>query len=276
MTLRAWVDSQDADQVPVDDRGLLYGDGVFETIAIHRGGPLLLDAHLARMRRGCERLGFASLPSEQRLRHDLTTVSEGLERGVVKLVVTRGSGPRGYQCAPDHRPRTVVTLHEWPEQVPHRKSGLVVGICDLRLGQQTRLAGIKHLNRLEQVLARSEWQSDWHEGLLLNQVNCVISGTQSNFFVVQDHVLVTPPILDNGVAGIMRATVLEYAKGMDIRCQERVLAADELPSVKQAFMTNSVMGIAPVKQLAGRSLEIGSITRRLQACLDEKHCVVPG
>lgn len=274
MTLRARVDGQVSNAIPVDDRGLQFGDGVFETIAIYRGQPLLLDAHLARMADGCRRLGFEPPPPGP-VERDLAGLCAGSERAIAKLIVTRGSGPRGYRAGADIRPRTVLTLHDWSRCGVQRRTGLVAGICRLRLGRQPQLAGIKHLNRLEQVLARAQWGRDWQEGLLLDEQDRVVSGTQSNIFFLLDNSLITPPVRDNGIAGIMRATVIRCARDLEIPCREHVVTADELPVIKQAFMTNCIMGVAPVRQLDGRALDIGPEIRRLQTCLDEKNFVVP-
>ncbi len=275
MALRTRVDGQELSSVPSDDRGLLYGDGVFETIAVYRGQPLLLEAHLARLSAGCKTLGFNSVPAIEDLTRETLAVSEGIERGAAKLIMTRGSGDRGYSFEPGSQPRLIASLAPWPDYRPQRQQGMRVGMCTLRLSSQPRLAGIKHLNRLEQVLARGEWQAGWQEALLQDQRGLIVSGTQSNIFVVIDGVLVTPQIIDCGIAGIMRNAVLTGAGELGITSQQDPLPVDSLDGVEQAFMTNSLLGVAPITDLCGRHLEIGSATRRLQDHVNEKQLVVP-
>ncbi len=275
MALRARVNGQEIDSIPIDDRGLAYGDGLFETIAVYQGRPLLLAAHLDRLKSGLDALQIINPPSADEIRSEIELVSAGVARGVIKLILTRGDGLRGYDPKSASAVRTIVILHPWPDYTASRKDGMRIGLCKLILSLQQMLARIKHLNRLEQVLARAEWGTDWQEALLKDQHGRIVSGTQSNFFFTRGETLYTPPIVDCGVAGVMRDMVIRCARRLGYDCGEKTLKDSELSEVEQAFMTNSLLGIGPVAELCGRAVKIGPMIRQLQAHLYENELVVP-
>lgn len=166
--------------LPLNDRGLAYGDGVFETVLVRDGTPLLWDAHLARLTRGCERLGF---PAPQRDELDPLPARAPAGLSVLKLIVTRGSGGRGYMAPADPEPRLLVQHLPFAPAESRWREGVRVRHCALRLGIQPRLAGLKHLNRLENVLARDEWSDpDIAEGLLCDSEGRIIEATCMNLF----------------------------------------------------------------------------------------------
>lgn len=238
--------------VSVHDRGFNYGDGVFETILVVDGAPVWWEEHLARLRRGCERLGIA-WPGNEAF-HGATNAA----RGVIKLVVTRGVGGRGY--APSKgEPTVVITEHDAPPPLDTAN----VRWCDLRLAQQPALAGIKHLNRLENVLARGEW-SDLaiHEGLLRDADERVICATAANVFVVRDGRVFTPRLDRCGIEGIARAWVMSQ-----VDVTEADLERDDVESADELFLTSSLRGILPVARLGSREWTLGPMTRRLQGLL---------
>jgi len=275
VALRARVNGQEIDSIPVDDRGLAYGDGLFETIAVHREQPLLLEAHLNRLLTGCDVLQFSDPPSVEDLTGEIQALCADVTRGVIKLIVTRGDGLRGYDPDNASGVRTIVLLHPWPEFHASRQHGMRVGVCKLHLSSQPRLARIKHLNRLEHVLARAEWEVGWQEALLRDQHGHIVSGTQSNFFYMSGETLYTPPITDCGIAGVMRDTVVRCAREMGLVCEEKAITDAGLPGVQQAFMSNSLLGIGPVRELCGRAVKIGPMIRRLQTYISENELVVP-
>ena len=260
--------------IDANDRGFTYGDGVFETIRVLRGEPVWWDAHLARLRHGCERLGIVC-PDEREL---ATTVrgepvepgphgdgSTGSPRtgtagsGVLKIVVTRGLGGRGYSPANAGTPTVVVTHHAAPAPL----ASVAVRWCDLRLSQQPRLAGIKHLNRLENVLARGEWSDPAiGEGLLRAGDGHVICATAANLFVVRDGRVVTPRLDRCGVAGVTRAWVMRQ-----IEVSEGEIGTAEVEGADELFLTSSLRGILPVARLGGREWSVGPVTRHLQGLL---------
>jgi 4-amino-4-deoxychorismate lyase len=135
----------------------------------------------------------------------------------------------------------------------------------LRLGENPALAGIKHCNRLEQVLARREWSDPGiGEALMFSSSGALVSGTMSNVFLVHGSKLLTPSVDRCGVAGVMRATVLDLAAQLGIPAQERRLDETELAAAEELFLTNALIGIRPISELDGVSVPPGPVTRRLQ------------
>jgi 4-amino-4-deoxychorismate lyase len=257
------VDGRPAAGVPVDDRGLAYGDGVFETLLLHRARPVWWDAHLSRLERGAAVLGIAA-PGRVAWRDDLAQMLAGdiPERVVLKLMLTRGSGQRGYRPDAEALARRIaMLLPAAPVDARATREGITARWCALQLATQPRLAGIKHMNRLEQVLARAEWMdSAVHEGLLCDGENTVISATAANLFIVRDGRLLTPAVDRCGIAGTCRAFLLASADECRL-AREDVLAADEV------FVCNSLRGILPVTRLDDRRWPVGPVTRAQMARL---------
>jgi 4-amino-4-deoxychorismate lyase len=265
----AWVDGIEATQLSVFDRGLHYGDGLFETIACPRGSPRLLERHLARLRRGCERLALDP-PSPEVLAREIRALAAGGGRCIVKLLLTRGaSRVRGYRPTQREPSTRVLLRYSWPVYDPSLAlSGVRVRTAGVRLGENPALAGIKHLNRLEQVLAAAEPQdADVSEALMLSSSGAVISGIMSNVFMVDDSQLVTPDVERCGVAGIMRELVLEAASSSGIPVQVRRLGPEELTGAAELFLTSALIGVRPVRELDGRLYTIGAVTRRVQGLM---------
>jgi 4-amino-4-deoxychorismate lyase len=262
---RVLIKGQAGDGVSTLDRGLLYGDGVFETIAVENGTPRFWRRHLARLSAGCARLGIEP-PTGMQLLDDARQLVAGVDRGVLKLIVTRGCGGRGYHPADAATPTRIAQLHPWPDYPEHcGRSGVRVRLCRLRLGHAPALAGIKHLNRLEQVLARVEWSDPAiMEGLLLDEAGCLVGGTMSNLFIIRDGVLMTPALDRCGVAGVLRTVVLELAAGLPVPVQVGGLGLDALRVADEVFLTNSLIGIWPVTSFEDRRYPRGVQTRRLQ------------
>ncbi|MBE0402114.1 aminodeoxychorismate lyase [Halomonas citrativorans] len=230
-------------QVPFDDRGLAYGDGVFETVLLRNGKPVLWAYHVARLVKGCQRLGIP-VPCQEAI--DATwqgNATAPLE--VLKLIVTRGSGGRGYALPDTPTPRLLSRRTSFAPMVERWKSGVTVRICRIRLAHQPALAGIKHLNRLENVMARQEWQDvSIAEGLLADAQGQLIEATSMNLFWQQHGELFTPPLDTCGVAGTLRAALI--AEGA---VREANLTLEALPAVERAWVANSVQGVWPVATL---------------------------
>jgi 4-amino-4-deoxychorismate lyase len=268
------IDGRPGALVPVDDRGLQYGDGLFETVAVRHGALPLWQRHLARLLEGCARLGWTRVPSVEELEDDARALAADVEQGVIKVMVTRGSGGRGYRAPADTMPRRIVSLWPWPEGIEHgAQEGVTACWCRTRVARHPQLAGLKHLHRLEQVLARAEWQDEYAEGLMCDEQDRVIEGTMSNVFVRIDGQLRTPELNEAGVAGVMRAAVLECAHELNIACQETTVCRDSFAQAEEIFLTNSIIGIWPIRTLAGRNYPIGETTRVLAGALESKDCV---
>lgn len=261
--------------IPVDDRGLAYGDGVWETIAVKAGIPLLLEEHLARLQWGLEALRLKGLDLSL-LKQQLLEAGSQTERGVLKVIVTRGSGQRGYNPAGLQEPRTIIQLHTAAPNYPstYYDQGIVLGLVKgIRLASQPFLAGFKHLNRLEQVLARAECESHWQEGLIMDSLNFVIEGTMSNVFIyTKQNVLITPPLEACGIAGIMRAQVLKLAQQMGVEVRVETLRVQDVLNAQSVFMTNSVIGLWPVREFQQQHYVIAASIQTLQQQL-QPYCL---
>lgn len=263
----SWVDGQPAEQLSLLDRGLAYGDGLFETIAVRRGRPRLLARHLARLGEGRQRL---HLPLDLSvIEAELLAFCAELGEGVAKLIVTRGDGLRGYAAPAAAQPRRILLGSPAPVYaVENAEQGVRLFPCVTRLAEQPLLAGLKHLNRLEQVLARSEWQDPaYAEGLMCDTSARVIEGVFSNLFLVRDGVLLTADLSRCGVAGVMRAELLQQAAAQGIALQVRDISRDELLAADEVFLCNSLYGIWPVRELQGHDWPVGPLTRKLQALI---------
>ena len=265
----ALVDGRPADSLDLADRGLNYGDGLFETIAVRDGRPELLEAHLTRLFEGCARLGIEP-PGGDVLRAETRVLCEGVPRAVLKILVTRGSGGRGY--APGSTaPRRILRRLPWPEESPPPPDGIAMRVCRQRLASNPALAGIKHLNRLEQVLARAEWDDPGiAEGLMLSLDGRIIEGVSSNVFFERRGTLVTPDIRDCGVAGVMRAEIMRLAAELGIHCEARDVPFDELHAFDGCFVCNSLTALRPVSRIGSRGFEITALIRSLGAALDAR------
>ena len=252
--------------LPIEDRGFQYGDGVFESALLARGRVRFLEQHLRRLALGCERLGITP-PDAGILRSDVQRLSGSAERAVLKIVVTRGIGPRSYRPSASSKTTRVVALYPAPPQPA--VTGLALRWCETRLGRNARLAGIKHLNRLEQVLAQAEWSDETIvDGLMLDTEGELVSGTASNVFLVRDGALVTPDLRFCGVLGIMRGEVLRVARALGITVSEEPLWPHDVEAASEVFITNSIRGIRSVRQLGAQQWSTSPIADRLRHGLE--------
>jgi len=214
---------------------------------VHRGQPRFLAYHLERLFAGCRRLEITG-PSRQQLHRELTRIAAQRREGILKLIVTRGPGTRGYRPTGRERCTRIVTLHALPRVVRTAAAMPVrVRLCATRLGVNPRLAGLKTLNRLESVLARAEWQDAriW-EGLMRDDEENIVCGTMSNLFVRRGSTLVTPLLDRCGVAGVMRRWILESAADLRLKVAERRLRWQDLSAAEEVFMSNAVVGVRSV------------------------------
>lgn len=265
------VNGKPQDSLALTDRAIHYGDGAFETIALRNGQLELWPEHVARLQASCQRLGF-SAPQPLRLLHEVQQLSHGASQAVIKIIVTRGEGGRGYRPPATPNPNRIVAIYPWPEYPPHYgQAGVNLRVCQTRLGINPSLAGIKHLNRLEQVLARAEWDSpEIAEGLMLDVAGHVVEGTQTNLFFVEGGVLFTPDLSNCGVAGIMRGVILELAANSSIPTQIGHYSMDRLKSAAEVFISNSIIGLWPVARIEQQTYRLGPIFRSLNEALDQR------
>ena len=265
MSAAMLVDGEPEARIPAADRGLHSGDGLFETIACRDGRPRWLPLHLARLEHGCARLGIAA-PSAATLSAEITRLAAGEAACIVKPIVTRGTARgRGYRPAGDEQPTRILARHAWPAAAGRPWHA---GLSAVRLGENARLAGLKHLNRLEQVLAQRERPEALDEVLMLAGHDEVISGSMSNLFIVEGERLVTPPIERCGVEGVMRRVVLETATRAGWRASVEPVSLMRLRTARTAFLTNARLGVQPLASLEGRPLEADARIGALAATID--------
>ena len=262
MMARVLVDGLAEDRVSALDRGLAYGDGLFETIRAVNGAAPLWKRHIARLRDGCKRLGLPA-PDLGVLSQEFARIVEGIPDAVVKIVLTRGRGERGYALPESTRVTRIVAAFPSPLLPPDwYRDGIRVRCCELRLAVQPRLAGVKHLNRLEQVLARAEWSdAAMVEGLLFDQAGNLVSATAANVFVGIDGALLTPPLDRCGVAGVLRGALLDALP--EVRVQ--TMTKEDLMRADEMFLTSSVRGVLPVRALDEHAFRVGRHARAAQA-----------
>ena len=268
--LQTLVNGQISDQLAVSDRGLHYGEGLFETLLCIDGQPTLWSRHYQRLQLGCSTLSLPC-PDEGVLLDEVAQLTQDVSRCVIKLMITGGAAGRGYLQPEQQQITRIIAAHpvrdlpkDWYTQ------GIKATVCETRLAVNPALAGLKHLNRLEQVLARNEWSdSGIAEGLVRDTQERVIEGTMSNLFVVHNQRLITPDLSGSGVAGVMRAYLLDWAAEHLIEVSVSTLTLEQVLQADEVFFCNSVLGILPVRELAERSYQKGEVTAKLLAHVNQ-------
>jgi 4-amino-4-deoxychorismate lyase len=260
-----------SDTVPVIDRGFAYGDGVFRTLQVRDGRSLAWRYQFRRLQHDCAAIGIAC-PPEVLLGDEIARVAANERVCAVKIMVTRGSGQRGYAMPREAQPSRVVMSAPLPAHpASWSGSGIRARICALRLGFQPALAGIKHLNRLENVLARQEWRDpDIAEGLLLDADSNVIGGTMTNVFIVRNDALVTPDLRRCGVSGATRDRIVACAAAHGVACTVSDVPVSEALQADELMVANSMIGVWQVRELADRKWPPGTMVRTIRRWLDEE------
>jgi 4-amino-4-deoxychorismate lyase len=261
---RCLINGVPGDMLSVQDRGLAYGDGVFETIAIRDGVCRFQEQHFARLKDGCERLQIP-VPEAEIMFAESRELTAAIRCGVLKWTVTRGIGPRGYSPPKTAQPTRIIQVTKSdPPDSSHYRQGVGVRLCATRIGRSAALAGCKSLNRLEQVLARAEWSDpNIHEGLMLDEDDHVVCGTMTNVFVVKNGEIITPSLNFSGVSGIMRQQIFAAAETAGIGIDEQTLTIDDVVNCDEIFLSNAIVGIWPVTTIDSHQFDIGPITRQL-------------
>ncbi len=251
------------------DRGLAYGDGVFRTLRARNGVPLHWPRHYAKLARDCTALSITP-PATEVLQREISAACGDMAESAVRIIVTRGVGERGYRYAGSETPTRVVMATPVRTPAPeNRESGVRVRLCALKLSHQPALAGVKHLNRLENVLARAEWSDPAiAEGILCDVKGRVTGGTMTNLFMARDGALVTPTLDRCGVSGVTRERVIAAAAQQGVRCSVRTVTWAECAAADEVFLVNSLVGVWPVRELDGRTHTPGPLTRRMQQVLE--------
>lgn len=258
------IDGQPGDRISVRDRGLAYGDGVFRTLACEAGRLLAWSRHYRKLAADCAALGL-DCPSEACLLDDLARLAP--QTATVKIIVTRGAAARGYACDPQAASTRIVQTAPPPAYpASWQLQGVEVGLCTWPLSIQPGLAGIKHLNRLDQVMARREWTDGARfDGLMCNPRGELVEGVISNLFVLIDGRLHTHPLLDCGVAGVARSIVLELAARLTLDVVLVPLHAADLSRAEAVLLSNSLAGILPVARCGQLHWQDFALARQLNA-----------
>lgn len=250
--------------IAVNDRGLAYGDGLFETMVVRDGQVRFLDSHIERLLDGCRRLGI-DLQREV-LIDDVAALCRAATEGVLKIIVTRGAGGRGYRPDATAKSNRLLTMHALPSSAGRQQVQL--RWCDQRLSRNAALAGMKHLNRLEQVLAQREWDgSGADEGLMLDTEGELVSATAANVFIVRQTTLLTPDLRFCGVRGVMRREVLKAAAAAGMPLSEEPLWPHDLTDASEVFITSAVRGVSSVVELEEHRWPAGPVADRLRTAL---------
>lgn len=270
MTPAVLCNGEPADALAVTDRGLHYGDGVFRTVRVAAGRPVAWRTQLERLGADCRQLDLPVPDADLLADEAERLVLDGAD-AMLKIVITRGSGGRGY--APPGQVRATRLLMRYPppsHPEAYAEEGVAAGYCDTPVAVSPALAGAKHLNRLEHVLARRECAArGWPEGLMRTPDGRVICGTMSNLFAVVAGELVTPAITDAGVAGATRARILDACAAAGRGCRQREIREADLEDAEELFVCNSAMEIWPVRDLAGRRYPYGPVTCWCRARLED-------
>ena len=261
--------------ISVLDRGLSYGDGLFETMSwcLLENKKVLgvefWDRHLRRLRASCSvtKIKFPSNDLLTKYKNKILkrSYASGMREGVLKIIITRGVGGRGYKFEKDITP-TVIFLTFPNNQIDTKfyKSGVKLRFCNSSIFSNPQLAGLKHLNRMDSVLARSEWDGkNFFDGVMVDDSNNIIDGTMTNIFFSKNNILYTPLIKKSGLNGVMRQVVIEKSKLFFKRVIETQIKKNLFKTFDEMFITNSIIKILPVKNLQEKNYKISNSTRQL-------------
>jgi len=255
------INGEFKDSVSVYDRGLAYGDGFFETMLwdsfkeknkVNVGVEFWL-RHLKRIKDGC-RLIQINFPSDDEIVRQRNIILKASlkekKSGLLKMIITRGVGGRGYKFEKNMSPTIIFLSLQKPKiEKEYFKSGVIVKTCKTHLSKNTNLFGFKHLNRLDSVLASSEWEDKKiFEGVFVDSKQNILEGTMTNIFFVQKKTLITPSIIDSGINGVMRQVVIDNAKFFFDKVIIQNINLSDVKNFDQMFLTNSVVKVMPVSR----------------------------
>lgn len=254
----------------VDDwsRAAQFGDGIFETMAIQDGCCLALNLHVNRLELGLKTLHISSPANDLNdlllsYIDQLVQVS-AVQNGVLKIIVSRANSARGYGFDSSLKPVVMAFYSprvEYPES--HYQDGIALQNLSTQCSVQSQLAGLKHLNRLENVLAKNELKSHYFEGLMSNYLGNIIEGTASNIFFEKDSKLYTPSLIVSGVAGIMRLLIMQYCKKEGISFSVLDISYEDISSFDGALICNSLLGAMPVKTVEKQEFKIAPLVKKI-------------
>lgn len=243
------VDGEPSEQIDASDRAIAYGDGCFTTIAKVSGVIQLLDDHMQRLQLACQILDI-HFSDWATLKRQIVDVSEAERNIVIKVIVSRGSGGRGYSPIGADKPITILSLHQIPVHYNDwRESGIRLGLSQVRLAKQSALHGVKHLNRLEQVLAKQHTDNTVNDVLVCDTDNMIVETSAANIFWQVESQWFTPDLSESGVEGVMRNYFLSVLSQNGIRVQVVRAHYTMLKYASSIFICNSLMIMVPVREI---------------------------
>lgn len=266
--LECWLNGQPIKKISAIERGFSYGDGLFSTIAVCQGQAKLLNLHWQRLEQGCQRL-LIDCQHLAQWQQDFQRFISAYPNCTAKIIVTRGEGGRGYLSDVNQQTNCYFYAYARSSHPQYYQQGIQSDFLQQRLACGRLLAGLKHLNRLEQVLLRQELaQTSYPEAIVCNEQGDVIEGVFSNLFIVKDGCLQTPNLEMSGVDGVMRRHLLSLAQQILLPTAIINLSPTDILTADEVFFCNSLYGIWPVKQLADKTFAQHSVTQQLQSLLD--------
>jgi 4-amino-4-deoxychorismate lyase len=267
MTPIVLINGAKQSKISIFNRNIQFGDGLFETCVIENKKILFWVNHFARLNKGCEQLKISRVDESVWLSDVKKALSLcSYDRCVVKLILSRGDSLRGYGFKDDIKPVRAVIVSEL-QKVTFNKS-FCLEYCQSGYDSNPKLAGIKHCNRLEQVLARAGLKSD--EGIMLDENHNVISVTQGNIYAIHGNSLITPKLDKCGVEGTRRDVILDLAKLLGIKVKVDTLSVKELGQANEVFISNSIIGIQSISQIDDISFSENLITKKIKDAFTEK------
>jgi len=267
MTPIVLINGAKQSKISIFNRNVQFGDGLFETCVVENKKILFWVNHFARLNKGCEQLKISRVDESVWLSDVKKALSLcSYDRCVVKLILSRGESLRGYGFKDDIKPVRAVIVSEL-QKVTFNKS-FCLEYCQSGYDSNPKLAGIKHCNRLEQVLARAGLKSD--EGIMLDENHNVISVTQGNIYAIHGNTLITPKLDKCGVEGTRRDVILDLAKLLGIKVKVDTLSVKELGQANEVFISNSIIGIQSISQIGDISFSENLITKKIKDAFTEK------
>ncbi len=259
----------DSARISPADRGLLLGDGIFETLRAYGGRIFRLHAHLDRLIASANFLGIPIPISREALSQALDATLEANQLSqsdaALRLTLTRGAGPRGLSFPPNPKPTLLISATSLDN--PHLPPAKAL-ITSIRRNQHSPLAKIKSLNFLDNILARQEATSQgFDEALMLNSAGQLAEASAANLFIVSKACLLTPPIHDGALPGVTRAVIFELARSLAIAIKESSMGRDDVAQADEAFLTNSLIEVQPLIQVGEQIIghgKIGPVTAQIQ------------
>lgn len=247
-----WINAKESNYLSLDDRGFNYGDGLFETIAVEQQQLLNFENHYQRLQKGCERLKFA-IPDYAELLAQINSFLENHnteQRIILKLIITRGESQRGYNICNNSSQTLILRSLKWPNfKQNYYQQGINIVLSEVKLAQQPLLAGIKHLNRLEQVLASASLAQEYDEALMLDTKNNVISAIAGNLLWCKGNTIFTPLLNKSGVEGTMLKQIESFCQQNQVSLEQADYLIEDLLDAQELLLCNSIRGVWPVKSL---------------------------